>query len=241
MLLSLLSRSNMATQQESKIEDFAFDYLKAYYLQHLAANNILVGQDEKTKRGETADGMLVFKKSTGKAFVSIISLQQSVILVDLLLKYKSYGLGKLRFLSPLVLAALCFLLGKSIGNLLVMLVVPVVVAPLTFMLHTHLRKSYLRRRVETLVDKVTQLPADEQWIGLSISSLIFRNNPLANILLETCSQKGVGLITVGKRNKVILMQRPQHKACRRGDHLSHYLSEANSRRAMNDDHVLRVA
>ena len=231
----------MANQLESKIEDFAFDYLKSYYTQQYTTGNILVGQNEKTKRGSTADGMLAFKKPTGEAFLANISMQQSSNLVGMLTNYKKNGLGKLRFLTPLLLAALCFALGRTTGNIMVMLIAPIVVAPIGFMLHTFLLRKYHTRQLETLLNNVKQVPADEQWIGLSISSLVLRNNPLAKTLLEMCEQKGLGLITVGKRSKVVLMQRPQNKVSRRSDFLSYYTSEATIRRAINEDHVLRVA
>ncbi|MER2996314.1 hypothetical protein [Pontibacter populi] len=231
----------MANQLESKIEDFAFDYLKNYYTQQYTTGNILVGQNEKTKRGITTDGMLAFKKPTGEAFLANISMQQSGRLVGMLTNYKKNGLGKLRLLTPLVLAALCFVLGKTTGNILVMLIAPIVVAPIGFMLHTFLIKKYNHRQLETLLDNVKLAPADEQWIGLSISSLVLRNNALAKTLLDMCHQKGLGLITVGKRSKVVLMQRPLNKVSRRNDYLCYYTSEATIRRALNEDHVLRVA
>ncbi|NDK55004.1 hypothetical protein [Pontibacter fetidus] len=231
----------MANQQDSKIENFAFDYLKNYYTQQHTVANILIGQGEKTKRGSVADGMLAFKKATGEIFVANISMEQSQRLTGLLVNYKKNGLSKLRLLTPLLLAALCFALGKSMDNILVMLIAPVVVAPIGFLLHTHFLKKYLNHQVETLLNNVKQVPADEQWIGLSISSLVFRNNPLAKIVLDMCRDKGIGLITVGQRSKVVLMQRPQNKPSRHSDYLRYYDSEANIRRAIDENHVLRVA
>jgi hypothetical protein len=231
----------MANQQESKIEDFAFDFLKNYYTQQYAAKNILVGQDEKTKRGYTADGMLAFKRSEDEVMLATVSMHQSAALTNLLINYKNSGLGKLRFLTPLILAAVCFMAGKTIGNVLVMLIAPVVIAPLGFILHSFLIKKYRLRQLETIVDNIKHTPANEQWIGLSVSSLVFRKNVLATAFMEMCRDKGIGLLTVGKRCKVVIMQRPSYKASRRSDHLNSYTSETNIRRAINEDHVLRVA
>lgn len=201
----------------------------------------MVGLSEKTKRGVTPDGILVFKRDANEVFIASISMEQTARLTTLLQRYKKKGLGLVRFLTPLLLAAGCFLFGKSLGNLLVMLVAPVVVAPLGFMLHTYLLKKFRLRQVEQLLDTVKQIPADEQWIGLSVSSLVFRKNPLALAMLEMCNQKGIGLITVGQRAKVVLMQKPQKLQSRRGDLLSRYTSEENIRKAVLGDHVLRVA
>src|SRR5687768_5385483 len=103
----------MANQQESKIENVAFDYIKNYYKQQYTSTSILVSQAEKTKRGLTVDGLLAFKKSTEESFVAGISMQQSEALANLLINYKKNGLGKIRLLTPLLLAALCFVLGKA--------------------------------------------------------------------------------------------------------------------------------
>jgi len=231
----------MAHQQESKIEDFAFDFLKTYYTQQCAAKNILVSHDEKTKRGHAADGMLAFKKPDGEVIVASVSMQQSAALTTMLTNYKNSGLGKLRFLTPVILAAICFLVGKSMGNILVMFIAPVVVGPIGFILHTFLLKKYRLRQLAAMVDAVKNFPANEQWIGLSISSLTFRNNAIAKALQELCRDNGIGLLTVGKRCKVVLMQRPTNKACRRNDYLAYYTSEESIRKAINEDHVLRVA
>ncbi|MBC5775331.1 hypothetical protein H8S95_14725 [Pontibacter sp. KCTC 32443] len=231
----------MANQQVSKIEDFAFDYLKNYYTQQCYANNILVGQSEKTKRGNTTDGILAFKQTTGNVFVANISMQQSEALTNLVVNYKKNGLGWFRLITPLLVAAACFFIGRSTGNLLIMLIAPVIFAPFGFILHAYLLKKYRFRQVEKLVDQAKQYPANDQWIGLSISSLMFRKNLLATELLEVCNRKGVGLITVGQRSKVIMMKKPKSATCRRGDFLSHYASDENIRKAIEGDHVLRVA
>lgn len=231
----------MANQHESKIEDFAFDYLKKHYIQQCSLTNVLVSHSEKTKRGVTPDGILVFKKNMNDVFVSSVSMAQAAQLKPLLEKYKKNGLGLLRFVTPLGLAIACFFLGKSINNLLVMLVAPVVVAPLGFLLHTYLLKKYYLRQISNILDAVKQIPADEHWIGLSISSLTFRKNQLATSLLNLCNEKGIGLITVGQRAKVVLMQKPERENCRRSDFLTYYESEDNIRKAVLGDHVLRVA
>ncbi len=231
----------MAQQLESKIEDYAFDYLKNYYTQQFTAENVFVSQHEQTKRGQQIDGLLTFKRPADELFVANISMEQSQQLAGLLTNYKKNGLGKLRFLTPLLVSLICFAIGRSMGNVVVMFIAPVVVAPVSFMLHTYLIKKFRNRQVETIIEKVRTLPANEKWIGLSMSSLVFRNNPLAKFTLELCHEKGLGLISVGKRNKVVLLQRPTNKESRRGDYLSHYNSEDNIRRAINENHVLRVA
>jgi hypothetical protein len=231
----------MANQQENKIEDFAFDYLKQHYTQQCSSSTILVSHSEKTKRNVTPDGILAFKKDVNDVFVASVSMAQAAQLKPLLVNYKKKGLGLVRFATPLVLAIVCFILGKSVNNLLVMLVAPVIVAPLGFMAHSYLLKKYYIRQIEKVLDTVKQIPADEHWIGLSISSLVFRKNQLATILLNLCNTKGIGLITVGQRAKVVLMSKPERETCRRSDFLTYYESEENIRKAVLGDHVLRVA
>ncbi|MBB6610973.1 hypothetical protein H7F15_07990 [Pontibacter sp. Tf4] len=231
----------MANQHDAKIEDFASDYLKKHYTQQCSLSNILVSHSEKTRRGAKADGILVFKKDLNEVFVASVSMEQASALTTLLVNFKKQGLGLLRFVTPLLVAAGCFLLGKSINNLLVMLVAPVIVAPLAFMLHSYLQKKFYIRQVEKILDNVRSIPADEHWIGLSVSSLVFRKNQLANILLSLCAEKGIGLITVGQRAKVVLMHKPDRTNCRRSDFLTYYESEENIRKAVLGDHVLRVA
>lgn len=74
-----------------------------------------------------------------------------------------------------------------------------------------------------------------------MSSLTFRNNSLASHMLAMCERRGIGVITVGKRAKVVLMQEPRTLTCRRGDFLSHYAAEVRIRKAVLGDSYLRVA
>lgn len=231
----------MANQHSNKIEDFAFDYLQKHYSQQCSPANVLVSHSEKAKRGTSPDGILTFKRDLNNVFVASVSMAQAADLTQVLTNYKKKGLGLLRFATPVILAIACFFLGKSLNNLLVMLISPVVVAPLGFMLHSYMLKKHYVGKVEKILNVVKHIPADEHWIGLSISSLTFRKNPLATILLDLCSKKGIGLITVGQRAKVVLMNKPERENCRRNDFLSYYVSEETIRKATLGDHVLRVA
>ncbi|MCC9135633.1 hypothetical protein ACFSKU_13015 [Pontibacter silvestris] len=83
--------------------------------------------------------------------------------------------------------------------------------------------------------------ADQQWLGVSISSLCFWNTSLRNYLLDLCKKRGIGLIAVGKRTKVVLMQEPGKFTWRKRDFISHYNSEEQIRLSLSNSTCLRVA
>ena len=115
------------------------------------------------------------------------------------------------------------------------------VAATGFALHSVLERNSLKNKLDRLLDSLKKLPADEQWLGISVSSLTFRHNSMATHLLDVCKRRGIGVITVGKRAKVVLMQEPVRQTCRRGDFLSYYEGEARIRKALSGDSFLRVA
>ena len=77
------------------------------------------------------------------------------------------------------------------------------VAATGFALHSVLERNSLKNKFERLLDSLKKLPADEQWLGISVSSLTFRHNSMATHLLDVCKRRGIGVITVGKRAKVV--------------------------------------
>ncbi|GAB3200330.1 hypothetical protein ABID22_003559 [Pontibacter aydingkolensis] len=231
----------MPNPQESKIEDFAFDYLKGYYTSQQGAKNVLIGRAEKSKQGVEVEGLFAFKHPDNILFLATVTFKNANRLAALLTTYKKDGLSKLRFVTPVLLLALGSYLSLQFNIGLSGFALTFCVAAVGFVLHTYLSKAYLKRNINTLVDELKKHQANEQWLGLSISSLIFRNNSLANYFLKLCQRRGIGVITVGKRSKVVLIQEPRTNVCRKGDFLSHYISEDSIRKAIQDDTILRVA
>lgn len=231
----------MPNQKESNIEDFAFDYIQSYYTTRTGVKTMLVDKAERTRQGYVADGVFSYKNSENGLFIASLSTKNSAGISSLLTGYKKKGLSKTRYLVAALLFAATLYTGLRTGHWALLYVLPIVAALAGLLLYTVLEKKHLKRKVEHLLEDIMSLPADERWVGISISSLVFRNNDLAKHLLSVCQRRGVGVITVGKRAKVVLMQEPQTQSCRRGDFLSHYESEARIRKALLGESFLRVA
>lgn len=233
----------MPKQKESNINDFAFDYLRGYYTERFGLKKILVDKDATTKQGHTAAGLFSFNCEERGLFAVALHTRQSEALAHLLTNYKKNGLGNWRYLTLLLAGAAAFLLLWQLAGLKLWIAAPLalIAAVIGFALHTALEKRYLKYRVERLLDDFKRTPGDEQWLGLSLSSLTFRNNGLAKYLQTLCERRGIGLITVGKRAKVVLLQEPVTQICRRGDFLSNYTAEKDIRKALLGASYLRVA
>ncbi|MFD3000746.1 hypothetical protein ACFS7Z_10270 [Pontibacter toksunensis] len=231
----------MPNQRESNIEDFAFNYIPSYYTTRTGIETIIVDKAARTRQGYVADGFFSFKNSEKSLFIASLSTKNSSSIASLLTGYKKNGLSKMRYLAAAVLFAIAMFAGLKAAHWTLVFILPVAAALAGFILYTVLEKKHLKRKVEHLLDDIMRLPADERWLGISISSLVFRNNDLAKHLLCICQRRGVGVITVGKRSKVVLMQEPQTQTCRRGDFLSHYEAEARIRKALLGESYLRVA
>lgn len=231
----------MPNPQESRIEDFAFDYLQHYYKAQQGAKDVLIGRSEKSKQGVEVEGLFAFKHPDSSLFLATVTFKNSQSLAALLTAYKKEGLSKLRFVTPVLLLALGLYLNLRYDTAIYGIALSFIIAAGSFILHSYLLETYIKRRINTLVDELKRHHANEQWLGISISSLVFRNNSLANYFLKLCQRRGIGILTVGKRAKVVLMQEPRTNVCRKGDFLSHYVSEHNIRKAIQDDTILRVA
>lgn len=233
----------MSKHKESRIEDFAYDYLQTYYANRTGATTILTDKDEKTKKGYKADGLISFLTPEKTLFIATLSTSHSDKLVQLLTHYKAKGLSKLRFLTGGLFLAASFLAGWKmlLWPWWYALALGLLMGFVAFTAHTLLARKSLKSKVTRLVQHLSHLPADEQWLGLSISSLTFRNNTLAKHLLAICKQRGIGMITVGKRSKVVQLLEPVTQKPSNGDYLAKYESEVKIRKSLLGDSYLRVA
>lgn len=231
----------MPNQRESNIEDFAFDYIQSYYTTRTGVETMIVDKAARTRQGYVADGFFSFKNSENSLFIASLSTKNSSKIASLLADYKKNGLSKARYLVAALLFAVTLYAGLKTAHWAFVFIFPIVAALAGFVVYTILEKKHLKHKVELLLDDIMGLYADERWLGISVSSLVFRNNDIAKHLLSTCQRRGVGVITVGKRAKVVLMQEPQTQTCRRGDFISHYEAEARIRKALLGESYLRVA
>ncbi|WP_347159446.1 hypothetical protein [Pontibacter chitinilyticus] len=231
----------MPALKESKIEDFAFDYLNKYYCTLYQTEKLYVAKEQQTKKGHIASGIFVCQVEEQHAFIASLKLDPSAQLATLLVTYKKDGLSKLRFMTAFAGFAAGFYWGAQTDTGLWAGVLSVALALASFIVHSILEQKWLKRKVKTMVEELKKQPADQQWLGLSVSSLCFRNNYLGDYLLELCKKRGIGILTVGKRAKVVVVQEPKTIICRRGDFLSYYRSEAQIRTSLQKGLYLRVA
>ena len=231
----------MASQRASNINDFAFDFLRHHYATRFGTKQILVDKDEQTRQGDITQGLFALKKQDNALFIASLHTHASPQIANALTRYKQSGLSPLRYGTSFMLLLLALAVGWKVGLLLWGAASGIILAVSAFLLHTYLEKKLKTRRLLQWLDELKKTPADEQWLGLSISSLTLRHNYLAKQLLAACERRGIGVITVGQRSKVILMKEPKTMVCRRGDFLTHYQSDARIREALSGKTVLRVA
>jgi len=230
----------MSGNKDNRIENFAFDYLGAYYARQHHNKAPLVRKQEKTKQGYEVDGLFVLRKENNTFFTASLSYRQSDRLAALIKRYKRNGLGRERYITAGVVLFAVASTGYFTGAWFMAGALAVLAAITGFVLHSLLAKHRLKQHLARLANELRQAPGDERWLGISISSLYFRNNKFAKELVALCEHKGVGLITIGKRAKVVLMQEPRSRFCRRGDFLACYASEAAIRKDLSDP-FLQVA
>lgn len=230
----------MPIQGEIRIEEHALAFLGTYYARHQKSSGLLINRGVMTKLGAMADGLVTFRQQDNSCFAASLSVRQSDTLAALLRDYKRNGLGKLRYLTAAALFAGTALTGYVLGQWIVLWVLPLFMAVAGFSLHSRLKKRILYRQLRAAVAEIKGLPADEQWLGIRVSSLCWRKNALAERLAEICRHRGIGLVTVGKRARPTLRQEPRTASCRRADFLCYYATEANLRQEL-DTQLMRVA
>lgn len=233
----------MPTLHKSKIDDYAFDYLKNYYTQRHQAQDVFVFMDEKAKNGATADGLFTYcKADEDYSFVATLNTKSSDKLAALLTKFKKGNFLKVCYaLTLLAVAAVAPVTFLFTENPIVTGILSLITVPLAYIACMLGHRFFCRRQLLNLVSTLKRLPANQKWIGISISSQAFRNNRLADSFLDICRQRGIGVMTVGKRSKVVLMLEPKTVTRRHGDFLSFYKSEMNIRKEALGDRIMRVA
>ncbi|MFT2010179.1 hypothetical protein ACMA1I_16005 [Pontibacter sp. 13R65] len=213
----------MSKQRSPKIEDFAYDFLQSHYRAAYTATSIKVKQNVQTRADKQVDALFLFDTVDNSPFCAALVTASSSGLANLLTRYKKNGLSKWRFLTAfLALIGIGFLL-KAIVHWAIAAGIAVAAALALFILHSVLEKKQLKGKISDLVDNVDSFPANEKWLGISISSLTFRNNDLARHLLQLCQQKGIGILTVGQRAKVVLMQEPKALHSRGENFIANYI------------------
>ncbi|WP_018479717.1 hypothetical protein [Pontibacter roseus] len=230
----------MSDQEVSGINKFAFEFLTSYYAKQSKNSTLLVREHERTKEGAQADGLFVIRYPDDKYFAASLSTSHSDQLSSIFSQYKRKGLGKARFVTAAVLIITTTYAGYTLNHWMVLWVLPPVLALAGFLLHSKLELRHLKRRITSLVDELRQVPADEQWLAISVSSLCFKNNQLADKLVEACHHRRIGLITVGKRSRITLRLEPRRSTCRHGDFLRYYTAETAIRKDLSDQ-FMRVA
>lgn len=230
----------MPIQGNIRIEEHALGFLSTYYARHPKSSGLLINKAVMTKQGAQADGLVTYRRQDNSCFAASLSVRQSDALATILRNYKRNGLGKLRYLTAATLFTATALTGNVLGQWIVLWVLPLFMAVAGFYLHSRLKKRQLHRKLAAAVSEIKHLPADEQWLGIRVSSLCWRKNALAERLEEMCRHRGIGLVTVGKRARPTLRQDPRTADCRRADFLCYYAAEANLRQEL-DTQFMRVA
>ncbi|MCC9166627.1 hypothetical protein [Pontibacter harenae] len=231
----------MPAQHENNNERLTLKYLRDHYAVLYKTANVFVDQNQATKRGHVANAIFACTDSKNSFFIASLHTQQSERLAKLLINYKKNGLSKFRFLLAFVVLIASLLAGKQLEHWAFVFIMPVVVTIATFVIHSLLEEKGLKRKINKVADQLKKQPANEQWLSMSVSSICFRNNLMASYLLHSLEARGIGLVTVGKRSKVIVMQRPKTTVCRKGDFISHYASETTIRKALLNEQYLKVA
>ncbi|WP_114782474.1 MnhB domain-containing protein [Botryobacter ruber] len=224
----------------NKIEDFADEFLQSYYTSHHSGSSLLIRKGEKTRKGVKVDALITFKHPKGSLFTATLTTAHSAKLSALLTDYKKKGLSKFRFLTALVLLIATTYLVSLALHWGIAAGVAFVTALAGFILHTVAEKQALRKKINSILNTMQRYHANNQWLGISISSLTFRNNPLAAYFLSLCQERGVGVITVGQRGKVVLMQEPQTVELHENDFLAEYTEGEKIRNTFTNP-TLKVA
>ncbi len=162
-------------------------------------------------------------------FCAAVVTAGSSDLAHILIRYKKKGLSKFRFLtSGAMLFGTAFLL-SGLLHLALAAGIAVLAALATLILHSTVETNQLKKKIGCMVHNLRNFPANEQWLGISISSLIFRNNLLAHHLLTLCRQQGIGVLTVGQRAKVVLLQEPKAVQSQGANFVSNYVLPAETK------------
>ncbi|MEM6317751.1 MAG: hypothetical protein AAF960_08775 [Bacteroidota bacterium] len=199
---------------EKTVQKRALKFLESYYNNRWFKRRIYAAQEVRTKAifgGKRADGLLAFQGWwTGKPYV--VSMEaKSIKTLPAIKPYHDRGRwwrNCLRFSLFICLASgLFYFIGQSNNRADVL--VPLLWCAFAGLFYGLLTWNSYRHQTIDVIYQLKQYPANEQWLAFSHDSFAALSVEKQTILKDICYYRGIGLLLVGKKEAIELVNKPR--------------------------------
>ena len=229
----------MAKLLERTVQKRALDYLANYYKKKAKRRRLFDKMEVRTKRrygGKRADGFVAFKRRFRKK-VYVVSMESKSYKTQDVINPKrdnklwiknSLWLGAYIALGTGVIFLVNYIEGpiwSLIYALGTWLVVSLVIGQLT--------KNSAKNKTMGVLKQIDQYPGNEQWLSTSKDSYDAIPVHLQSAFVKICKARGIGLLLVDKRKRIILIHKPKKRRKLFGSYLKYYSIEKDVKKYLD--------
>lgn len=223
----------MARLSEAYVQQHALRYLERRYCRFKRRQRYFSAIEVTTKKRKRADGLLVYKRWWGSAYV--VSMEAKSFKTRPAIRPE---LDWRRWLRNCVLFFVCialiiFLFGtyfyRSQG--LFQWLVPLNFALFAAVGYGYFTRDSYRHLNVRVVAQLKQYPANEQWLAFSDDSFFSLRQKKQIALQRICRYRGIGLLLVGQNKRIDVLNEPLRRF-RIGRDFVRYYTKEQSIRAM---------
>ncbi len=227
----------MARLAESTVQQKALNFLYDYY-QLKAKGKVYHKIEVRTRKefgGKRADGFLAFKRWFRGIYV--ISMESKSY--KTLPAMKPYRDNKKWFWNS-VWFAFVFCIGTGglyaiykMDNTLWSILYPALAFLTGFIVYGLFTKNSFKHQSVDVINQLDTYPGNEQWLSFSKDSINGLKERKWDNLKKICKSQGYGIILVGQRGAIEVVNRPRVRRKFSGDYLKFYALEKEIRAFLN--------
>lgn len=224
----------MARLSEAYVQRHAQQYLERHYCRFKRRKRYFSEIEVVTKRkygGKRADGLLVYKKWSGGAYVVSMEAKSHKTLPAIRpeLDWRRWLRNCVLFFCCILL--LVFLFGtyfyQSTG--LYQWLIPLNFALIAALAYGYFTRKSYRHLTVRVVKQLAQYPANEQWLAFSDDSFFALRRPKQRALARICRYRGIGILLVGQGGRIDVLHTPLRRFRFWRDFVQYYRKEKEIR------------
>ncbi len=223
---------------EQRVQEAAQIFLEKRYRRKARGGRLFSKMEVRTRKkygNKRADGLLAFRHSFWGTYVVSMEAKshKTIGAMKPYLDHGSWILGSLKAgLYTCILSGAFYALFK-IHDGFVQYLLPLNIFAIGAILYALFTFGSNRHQMMDVIEQVRQYPANDQWLAFSKDSMQSLSKKKQKLLKAVCKNEGVGVLIVGKNNRVKVWLKPKRRWKWLSDYLKYYSLEKKIRQVID--------